>query len=157
MIRLGVISDSHQGQVWVEQFSKLANREQYGAVFFLGDGESEARWLRRRLDMPLYFVAGNCDMFSKAPREIVKPFEACRVMAVHGHLYDVKWELDRLSYAAEAQGAAVALYGHTHVPTAEYVGPVLMMNPGALMRGYYGELHIDGTKAVPYLKHLNDG
>lgn len=156
MVRLGVISDSHQNQSCTERFLALANREGYGAVFFLGDGESEARWLRRRLQMPLYFVAGNCDIFSKEPREIVEAFEGVRIMAVHGHLYDVKWELDRLSYAAESRGARVALYGHTHNPAAEYVGPVLMMNPGALTRGCYGELQIDGDRATPYLKNLND-
>lgn len=156
MIRLGVISDSHQNQLWTERFLELANRERYDAVFFLGDGESEARWLRRRLNMPMHFVAGNCDVFSKAPREIVESFGELRVLAVHGHLYDVKWELDRLSYAAESQGARVALYGHTHIPAVEYVGPVLTMNPGALTRGCYGELNIEGKTAIPLLKRLTD-
>ena len=156
MVRLGVISDSHQSQFWVERFLKRANAAKYDAVVFLGDGESEAGWLRRRLKMPLHFVAGNCDMFSKSPREVVLEYGGHRIMAVHGHLYDVKWEMDRLSYAAEAQGADIALYGHTHVPKAEFVGPVLTVNPGALMRGCYAELSIDGPRAAPVLLRLDD-
>ena len=156
MIRLGIISDSHQAQFWTERYLELANREKYDAVFFLGDGESEARWLKRRLSMPLYHVAGNCDVFSKAPRELVTDLGGHRLLATHGHLLDVKWGLDRLSYTAEAQGADIALYGHTHVPAAEFVGPVLTVNPGALMSGCYAEIELDGKRVVPRLLSMSD-
>ena len=78
------------------------------------------------------------------------------MLAVHGHRFDVKWGLDQLSYYAEERGAKVVLYGHTHIAAAEFVGPVLMVNPGALMRGQYAELVIDGDRATPYLKDMSD-
>lgn len=157
MVRLGVISDSHRADHWVRQFLKRANAQRYDAVYFLGDGEAEARWLARRLDMPLYALAGNCDMPSKNPRERVDRWEGCTLLAAHGHTLDVKWGLQALSYRASEVGAGVALYGHTHEPRAEYVGPVLTFNPGALMEGCYGELTIDGGRIVPRLFDLMEG
>lgn len=156
MIRLGVISDSHQSQLWAEAFLRRAEKAKYDAVVFLGDGESEARWLARRLSMPFEYVAGNCDWSSKAPRELLLRFEGHTLLATHGHRYDVKWEMDRLSYAAEAQGADVALYGHTHIPKCEYVGPVLTVNPGPLMEGCYAEVTLEGRRVTPRLLNLYD-
>ena len=154
MVRLGVISDTHDARFPVERFLQIANRERYDAVFHLGDGAADVRWLRRRLDMPLMAVAGNCDFRTDSPGELVMDFEGCRILAVHGHRQDVKWGMDRLSYCAQERGARIALYGHTHVPGIEYCGPVLTVNPGALMRGEYAELVIDGDRAVPYLKSI---
>lgn len=154
MVRLAVISDSHQSQFWTERFLAHANREKYDAVFHLGDGESEARWLARRLEMPFQYVAGNCDVFSKVSRELFASYEGHRILALHGHLHEVKWGLDRLSYYAEEKGADIVLYGHTHIPAAEYVGRVMMINPGALMQGQYAQLLIDGARVVPTLMEL---
>lgn len=156
MVRLGVVSDSHGRELWVERYLALANREKYDAVVHLGDGRSDARWLERRLDMPLIGVAGNCDFYSSAAREAFANYEGHRLLLSHGHLHDVKYGLERLSYCAEQRGADIALYGHTHVPAAQFVGPVLMMNPGALMDGRYGELLIDGRRVVPYLRTMKD-
>ena len=156
MTRLGVVSDSHGAGVWLERYLALCRKERYDAVFHLGDYDTDAKWLSKRLDAPLYSVAGNCDMFSKSPRMVRAVFGPHRLVAVHGHMQDVKYGYDRLSYYAEDNGATVALFGHTHRSCAEYVGGVLLMNPGALMDGLYGELILDGDRAVPYLNSLRD-
>ena len=156
MTRLGVVSDSHGAGVWLEQYLNLCQKERYDAVFHLGDYDTDAKWLSKRLDAPLYSVAGNCDMFSKSPRMVRAVFGPHRLVAVHGHMQDVKYGYDRLSYYAEDNGATVALFGHTHRACAEYMGGVLLMNPGALMDGLYGELILDGDRAVPRLKSLRD-
>ena len=156
MVRLGVVSDSHHSDYWVQSYLRRANREKYDAVYFLGDGESEAKWLARRLKMPLYFVSGNCDVFSKAEKALIGHHEGHTLVAVHGHFQDVKWGLETLSYYAESQGADIALYGHTHTPRAEYVGHVFTLNPGALMNGNYAELVLDGGRVVPRLLYLGD-
>ena len=156
MIRLGIVSDSHDREVWLERWLALAKRARYDAVFHLGDYDSDARWLSKRLDTQMICVAGNCDMFSKLPRMARAAFGPHRVVAVHGHLQDVKYGYEKLSYYAEEQGSNIALFGHTHVPFAGYVGRVLLVNPGALMDGCYGELTLDGQRAVPCLKSLKD-
>ena len=154
MTRLGVISDSHDREYWIQRWLELAQRAKYDAVFHLGDYDSDARWLSRRLDAPMICVAGNCDMFSKVAREIFASYEGHRILACHGHQYDVKWGLDALSYRAEECGADIALYGHTHEAAAEYMGKVLMLNPGALMRGRYAVLTLDGKRVIPALLEL---
>ena len=156
MTRLGIVSDSHDRGVWLERYLKLCRREKYDAVFHLGDYDSDARWLERRLDVPLIAVAGNCDMFSDLPRMVRVGYGPQRVLAVHGHLQNVKYGYDNLSYYAEEQGATIALFGHTHEPYAGWAGGVLLVNPGALMDGRYGELVLDGQSAVPRLKSLAD-
>ena len=156
MLRLGIVSDSHDTPVWLEPFLALANRERYDAVFHLGDGRGDVRWLAKRLNMPLISVAGNCDYGSSGPREALETFEGHRILAVHGHKYDVRWGLERLSYRAEELCADIALYGHTHEAQASFVGPVLTLNPGALLHGEYAELLLDGRRVTPYLKNLRE-
>ena len=156
MTRLGIVSDSHDHGVWLEHYLKLCRREKYDAVFHLGDYDSDARWLEKRLDTPVIAVAGNCDMFSDRPRTARASFGPHRLLAVHGHLQDVKYGYDRLSYYAEDQQATIALFGHTHRPCVEWVGGVLLLNPGALMDGRYAELVLDGDRAVPKLMSLRE-
>lgn len=156
MIRLGIVSDSHDRPEWLERYVKLCKKQQYDAVFHLGDYHSDARWLERRIDAPMYCVAGNCDMFAKAPRMARAMFEGHVLLAVHGHLQDVKYRYDTLSYYAEENGADIALFGHTHRPYVGYEGRVLLVNPGALMDGRYAELLIDGDRVVPYLLDMKE-
>ena len=156
MIRLGIVSDSHDYGDWLERWLALSRERRYDAVFHLGDYHSDARWLERRLDVPMYCVAGNCDTFSKAPRMVRATYGGHTLLAVHGHLQDVKYRYDTLSYYAEENGADIALFGHTHRPYTGYEGRVLLLNPGALMNGRYAELLIDGDRVVPYLLDLRD-
>ena len=146
-----MVSDSHDAHLWVERYLEKANREGYDAVIHLGDGSGDVRWLQRRLRMPLIKVAGNCDFYSKEPREARPSFEGHRILAVHGDKYDVKYGYERLSYYAEEIGVDIALSGHTHRPFCEYVGRVLVVNPGALNMGRYAELTLDGARVVPCL------
>ena len=154
MVKLGIVSDSHDREIWLEKYALIVKREKYDAVFHLGDHDSDARWLERRVDCPVMYVAGNCDMFSKSPRQIRASYEGHGILAVHGHLQDVKYGLDRLSYLAEDQGADIALFGPTHAAYVGWLGRVLLVNPGALMNGRYAELVIDGDRVVPMLKDL---
>ena len=156
MTRIGVVSDSHDRGLWLEKWLEYAKRQRYDAVFHLGDYDSDARWLKKRLDAPMICVAGNCDMFSKLPRMARAAYGPHRIVAVHGHLQDVKYGYDKLYWYAQEQNATIALFGHTHEPCAEMAGGVLLMNPGALMDGRYGELVLDGERAVPRLLSFCD-
>lgn len=157
MTRLGVVSDSHGTAFWLERYLELCRREKYDAVFHLGDYCDDARWLERRLETPVFSVAGNCDMFSSQQRMARVAYGPHRLLAVHGHMQDVKYGYERLSYYAEENGATIALFGHTHRAYAGWMGAVMLMNPGALTDGCYGELILDGSRATPYLKWLRDG
>ena len=156
MTRLGIVSDSHDRSLWLERYLETCKRERYDAIFHLGDHDSDARWLERRLDTPVIAVAGNCDLFSDRPRMARACYGVHRLLAVHGHLQNVKYGFDRLSYYAEEQNATIALFGHTHRAYVGWAGNVLLVNPGALMDGRYAELTLDGDRAVPVLKSFKD-
>ena len=100
MVRLGLVSDSHESRHQLERYLEKCNQEQYDAVLHMGDFASDARWLRRRLSVPVISVAGNCDLYSDDPRTATVEFEGHRLLLVHGHLQNVKLGLERLSYFA---------------------------------------------------------
>lgn len=154
MTRLAVISDSHGKEIWVRALAERLQRERPDAIIHLGDGQSDVKWLKKNVSIPVYGVCGNCDWLSDAPGELRLSFEGIRVLAVHGDRYDVKFDPSILSYYAEDAGAQLALFGHTHQPLAAYVGGVLMVNPGALKDGRYCVIEIRNGQIIPYLKEL---
>ena len=154
MLKIAVISDSHGGKVRLDMFRRIAEQEKYDAIIHCGDGVSDAKWLAKNLGCEVKVVAGNCDFYGREVRELVVNYGNVRMLAVHGDMYDVKWELTRLSYYAEEKCVNVALFGHTHQPFAGWVGSVMMVNPGALKDGRYAELHIRDGQAIPFLKEF---
>lgn len=82
--------------------------------------------------MAFYNVRGNCDIGGLAPDRDIVPLGSVKAFITHGHLYNVKYgRLDSLVYAAQEQGATLALFGHTHTPDYEEMGGVKLINPGA--------------------------
>ena len=154
MVKLAVISDSHGGRVRLEQFARATREENYDAIIHCGDGLSDAKWLAKTLSVPVRVVGGNCDPRWSCDRELRETFGGVRILAVHGDLYSVKIDYAPLSYYAEEACVQVALFGHTHVPFAGYVGRVLMVNPGALSQGRFAQLRIENGQAVPLLMEL---
>lgn len=154
MLKIAVISDSHGGKVRLDMFRRIAEQEKYDAILHCGDGVSDAKWLEKNLGTEVKVVAGNCDFCSREVRELVLNYGLVRMLVVHGDLFDVKWELTRLSYYAEEKCAKIALFGHTHQPFAGFVGGVMMVNPGSLKDGRYAELHIRDGHTVPFLKEF---
>ena len=143
MTKLLILSDSHNSTGAVERI--LHAESDATAVIFLGDG---LRDLEEALTfypkMKVYAVAGNCDFGA---------LEQTIAFYTHGHMYGVKYDLDTLTDAAEARGAEVALFGHTHVPVAEQHGSVFLFNPGSCGRCYtgpntYGILTLDKGRIV---------
>lgn len=156
MIKLGIVSDSHGSETQLDRFRDVCLKEQYDAVYHLGDVRSDAKWLENNLNIPVISVAGNCDPFSHQQRTVQSSFEGHRIIAVHGHEQGVKYGLDRLSYFAEDNGAEIALFGHTHNQFAAMAGNVILINPGALRNGHYAELVLDGKDVLPKLRNLDD-
>ena len=156
MLKLGVVSDSHGRESMLERFAEVCRENAYDYVFHLGDIRDDAKWLERNLNVPVISVAGNCDPFSRHQREARPMLEGKRFLAVHGDAQGVKYGYDRLSYYAEDTGAAVALFGHTHIPFVGWVGNVLLINPGALRNGNYAEITLDGSDIIPRECNLND-
>ena len=131
-MRIFVFSDSH-GNYWV--LKKIVERYRSQAAFFihLGDLERDVESLRPLCPgVKILGVPGNCDMFSTSPSYDLVTAEGRQILFTHGHRFHVKNGLDSLKSFARANGADVALYGHTHVSHTEYDDGLYLMNPGSV-------------------------
>ena len=54
-----------------------------------------------------------------------------KIFITHGHLYNVKYTLNNLYYAAREKNADIVCFGHTHNPMSEYVDGLYVLNPGS--------------------------
>jgi putative phosphoesterase len=136
MKKILVISDTHGDLMLLPKALKETGG--IDALIHLGDICDDENELARRVNCPLYFVPGNNDWLSRAPRELTVPIAGKTVYMTHGDRFHVSYGLDRLKYRAEEQNADVAMFGHTHVPLLEMSGKPWLMNPGSLSRPYSG-------------------
>lgn len=99
-------------------------------------------------------VAGNCDkaLSTQAPASLVLDIDNVRLFLCHGHKHGVKFGTARLIKNAAAEGADIALFGHTHkayekyIPDAKGGRPIRLFNPGAAVTGSFGLIEIkDGS------------
>lgn len=126
-----VISDTHGNVSLALKAHSLS--EPVDIIFHLGDGCDDAELMRDVLEVPVINVAGNCDIGSKAPRELVWESEGKRILLSHGDAYGVKAGLARLDQRARNIGADAVLFGHSHLPLNELRSELLVLNPGTLI------------------------
>jgi len=131
-MRILVISDTHGNFPLALKACCMA--EPFDTLIHLGDGADDVMLLKEILDQQLIHVAGNCDMGSASPRELLWECEGKRLLLVHGDAYGVKNGLGRLEKRAVEVGADAVLFGHTHRATSATLSDVLAVNPGTLMR-----------------------
>jgi putative phosphoesterase len=151
-MRILVISDTHGNQAALFRAHEAAGR--IDAVIHLGDGEADAALLSTIENIPVLRIAGNCDLGSTAPRELVCEWNSVRLLLCHGDRYGVKAGLTRLIQRGHATEADAVLYGHTHNARVEESGGLWLINPGTMtypapVHSYaILELTTDGLKAT---------
>ncbi len=129
MSRIAVVSDSHGS---IENLRLFTDRlGQVDALYHLGDHAEDANEIAARLNCGCVAVRGNCDPFSSAPLSYTVEWHGKRILLLHGHT--VMGRL-HLLYAAKEANVDAVLFGHSHVPSAETVEGVLLLNPGSLSR-----------------------
>lgn len=148
-----VVSDSHG---MLNNLTRILERESgCKTVFFLGDGARDIQSCKARYtDRSFICVRGNNDWGSEEETEAYKYIEKNTVIAVHGHLFGVRYGLSELSEKAESVRANVAFYGHTHIPQIRYEGGICFVNPGAVCEGKYAVVTLKKDGPVPTLKSL---
>ena len=131
-MRVVIVSDSHGHLENVEKVIKKSGK--LDMVIHLGDIIGQDDILRSMCDCTVIIVRGNCDFNSE--NELVEIFslDKNKIMATHGHCYNVDWGLERLYHAAEENGCNIAMYGHTHVPEVVYQDGIWIVNPGSITR-----------------------
>ncbi|USF95713.1 metallophosphoesterase family protein [Latilactobacillus sakei] len=143
-MRLVVVSDSHGDRDILVQLVAHYKDE---VVTFLHCGDSELT-TTDSLFQQMTVVQGNMDFNGHFPEQVVVPVGAQKAFLTHGHLYGVNFDLTRLMLAAQAEGAQLAFYGHTHQLACEMHQGLLVLNPGSISqpRGQFQPL--GGTYAV---------
>ena len=133
-MKLLILSDSHKK---MDYMLRAVEREQPDHIIHLGDHDRDAQLLRQAFpDTPLYSVCGNCDINPLSPERLTVELGPVKAFLTHGHLYNVSpWQADSLVYAAQEQGASLALFGHTHRAVYEQLGGVTLVNPGTAGQG----------------------
>ena len=133
-MKAAVFSDTHGSTALMVQ---AIRRFCPDVVIHLGDYDRDTEIIRREFpDTALYAVAGNCDMFPSFPYTDTVPLGPVKAFITHGHIYNVEYDhVDSLVYAAQEEGAKLAMFGHTHRPYYETVGGVTVINPGTAGRG----------------------
>lgn len=154
-MELLVFSDTHQrinGCIDV-----IGQSGRVDAVLHAGDLVRDAEDLAAAFpDIPFYYVSGNNDLFDRCPEERLLTFSGVKLLLTHGHTHNVRFGERDLANYAKKQGAALAVFGHTHQAFDGMVNGVHLLNPGTM--GYaprsYARITINGdeifTKIVRY-------
>ncbi len=134
-----IFSDTHGASRNMIEVIKRCKSDTDG-VIFLGDVCSDTELVRERFpDIPIYAVAGNCDLPSKylTPEYAERMLEinGMRILMLHGHTRSVKFHLGELEAYARRAAADVVLFGHTHERCCKYTNvggkPLYIFNPGS--------------------------
>ena len=154
-MRFLVFSDTHGHTAAMER--AVAAQSTATHILFLGDGlrgvEQMAEWFP---DRTFAAVAGNGDYDSLLPSTRLLEWGGLRIFLCHGHTLAVKSTTERVKQSALAQGASIALYGHTHVAALHYTDGLWLMNPGSIAvprdgSAGYGVIDITDNGVVPFL------
>ncbi len=135
-MRILAVSDSHHDTSCLEPVLRKHARS-VDLIAHLGDGvEDLARAAERAgLRLPrVEGVRGNGDPDPDLwPRRLIGDSDR-PILLLHGHLEGVGDGMERVIGAAEASGATLVLFGHTHRPFFEEYRGVLAVNPGSISR-----------------------
>lgn len=131
-MRILVVSDTHGNQSAVLRAYDAAGA--IDTILHLGDGEAEGDLLAAVAACPVLQIAGNCDLGSAAPRELLCEWEQFRFLLCHGDRYGVKAGLAHLLKRGAETGADAILYGHTHLAQVIEQNGIWLINPGTMNR-----------------------
>jgi len=125
-----LISDYHKEE---KKVLDLIKTYQPDHILCCGDGESLQSFYEENM---IDSVRGNCDI-SNLPLIKTLEIDGMRILITHGHLYNVYFDLFKLSLLAKEYNVKYVFYGHTHEANIEEYDGVTFVNPGALKDGNF--------------------
>ena len=158
-MKIAVISDSHNVNSAVQAVKPYI--KDVDIVLHLGDGAADIKDITRGFKGGVYAVKGNCDFLLDYPNERVIEVLDKKILMCHGHLYNVKMNLNTIFYRGKELGVDIVLFGHSHLCIIEKKDGLLLMNPGSIFNGAgairrsIGYLEIEeGKDVVSYIKEI---
>lgn len=132
-MKILVLSDSHSGLSFMR---KMIHAVKPDTVIHLGDYYDDAQAMAEENPHLIFHqVNGNCDRYRSyeiRPEVLCYSLAGVKFYMTHGHNHHVKSGLYSLLQSARQNGAAVALYGHTHSADCHREADGLwVMNPGS--------------------------
>ena len=138
-----VISDSHGRDANVKKALSYFGKKgkELEMLIHLGDSQGSLQEIERLAACPVKAVRGNCDFSGDFPIADFVWIGDEKALITHGHRYGCKFSTDGLRDMALANGATIAMFGHTHIPLVEENGGVKILNPGSISqpRQYSGK------------------
>lgn len=131
MAKVLIVSDNHGKK---ETLAGIIDKEKpIDLMIHCGDSEFSGglATLQKMADVPVYAVAGNCDIFSDLPGRVDFDFQGHHILVTHGHFDNANYGTDEIYRKARLVGADIAFFGHTHVPLVRRDEGVLIANPGS--------------------------
>lgn len=133
-MRLLLFSDSH-GDIHNMAKAVKSNKD-ISMVIHLGDCVSDILKIKELYPGLRYeFVRGNNDWSRDHPLEKTLDIGGLKVFITHGHLYNVKYDYQRLARFGNSIGAHAVFFGHTHEPEEFFSEGMLVLNPGCVGGG----------------------
>lgn len=146
-MRIIVVSDSHGDAFAI--CSVIERQRSAAMLIHLGDGERDMLEVEGCLGlMRAVRLRGNCDLGSVSPSSCVEFAGGQKIYCTHGYAEAVKFGFSALEQKAREQGAAIALFGHTHEPYYEYRDGLHLFNPGSIRHDDYGVVDIEDRSIV---------
>ncbi len=130
-MRIAIVSDTHKSMSAIEKVCEKIKLENPDVIVHLGDVMEDADVIEAILNREVRRVPGNCDYAYGMRHELLFHVGDTTVYAVHGHEQGVKRSLHHLAKEAASNGAKIALYGHTHVASEDFIGGIQLFNPGS--------------------------
>ncbi len=151
--RIGLVSDTHMPERCAALPPALFEVLR-GVELLLHAGDVGELWVLDRLSAiaPVLAVHGNddtADAQRELPYQQLLTIAGLRIVLTHAHYPDRAqelearkndaWEpkLERRATFGRRAGAAIVVFGHTHVPMSLQHGDVLLVNPGAIAAPNY--------------------
>jgi len=127
-----VISDTH-GDIYGVQNVLDKHKTVVSHVIHLGDHSKDmARYmLEGNYDYTYHIVNGNTDLYSDIYEDRLIEINSKKIFITHGHMYNVKLDLQRLTYKAMEMGADACFFGHTHSQVLFKEEGIFFLNPGS--------------------------
>ena len=155
MKRILIFSDTHNDTTSPMQV--IMQTKAVDAIIHAGDCVRDAQDLEAMFpQIPVYYVMGNNDFFSNAPRALNVTIGKKNIFIVHGHNERVKYEytLSTLIEKGQRQMADLIVFGHTHKPLIDYHKNMTILNPGSLKYGgTYAVCEIENDKLKVEIKN----
>lgn len=131
-MKILVISDSHN-VILDSQIDDIKKEGLFDLLIHCGDKYNDADKFAQKLNIEnVLKVPGNCDFGIMGIKStIMCEIEDRKFIITHGHLFNVKSNINSLMEFAKKNKADIVLYGHTHKAQNEIIDDILFFNPGS--------------------------